>query len=132
MAASRVNLEQLQPWLYPWMLYALDYMQLVSGGRYDAKGRITGGVRPTVTSGYRSVERQAELYADRANNPYPVNRPGDSAHNYGLAFDSSFAPKEKAKWMPTWIAVRQSVGFRVPENDPVHAEYPYWRQLVGR
>lgn len=120
------GIASLQPWLQPYAYYAVDWMRLSSGGRYDVKGNITGGVVPTITSGTRSLAKQAELYANRAKNPYPVNKPGDSAHNFGLGFDSD-VPDE---WMPLWIEIRRLVGFRVPENDEVHAEVPNWRSLV--
>lgn len=54
---------------------------------------------------------------------YPANQPGDSAHNYGLAWDSWVPPEH----MQTWKQIREMVGFRVPENDLVHAELPNWR-----
>lgn len=123
---AAASLNGLQPWLRPYADYAIQLMRLHSGGTVDARGRVTGGVVPTITSGYRSVSKQQELYENRANNPYPVNRPGDSAHNYGLAFDSDVPDR----WMPLWIAVRRAVGFTVPSNDEVHAEYPNWRSLV--
>ena len=58
--------------------------------------------------------------------------PGDSAHQYGLAFDSSFAADVKPQLMPLWVQVRRAVGFRVPDNDEVHAEVNGWREIVGR
>ena len=128
MAADVTN---LHPAVRYWMEYALDWFQLLSGGRYVG-GRIVGGTRPTVTSGFRSAGKQAELYASRDRNPYPVNRPGDSAHQYGLAFDSSFAADVKPQLMPLWVQVRRAVGFRVPDNDEVHAEVNGWREIVGR
>lgn len=127
-SASITLLSGLQPWLRPYAEYAVQVMQLNSGGVVDARGRIQGGITPTITSGYRSIEKQKELYANRASNPYPVNRPGDSAHNFGLAFDSDVPDQ----WMPLWIAVRRYVGFTVPANDEVHAEYPNWRSLLTK
>lgn len=108
------RLDQLQPWLLPYWQYAVDWFTWLTG------------VRPTVTSTYRSYDEQRALYSNRATNPYPVNRPGDSAHNYGLAIDSDVPDQ----LMPTWIAVRRAVGFRVPDNDVIHAEVPNWRDLV--
>lgn len=116
----------MQPWLAPHAQLALDIHRLVTGGYVDVRGRIQGGTLPVVTSTYRSAEQQGELYAKRDTNPYPVNRPGDSAHQYGLAFDSDVPDAQQ----PLWRAVRQFVGFRVPDNDEVHAELPNWRALV--
>ena len=47
------------------------------------------GERWTVTSGLRTDAEQAELWANRANNPYPVARPGTSIHRTGLGADVS-------------------------------------------
>lgn len=41
----------------------------------------------TVTSTYRSKTEQRRLYANRANNRFPVAPPGRSYHEYGRAFD---------------------------------------------
>lgn len=119
-------LNGLQPWLRPYAQYAVDWFRILTGGHQDARGRVVGGIEPTITSGYRSEAKQAELYKNRHTNPYPVNRPGDSAHNYRLAFDSDVPDA----YMPLWIAVRRAVGFTVPDNDEVHAEYPNWRSLL--
>lgn len=127
-----VDIVRLQPFVRDAMNVAIDYFALATGGRWVPGRGVVGGMRPTITSGYRDLEKQAALYAARASNPYPVNRPGDSAHNYGLAFDSSFAAREKPLYMPLWTKIREAVGFRVPPNDLVHAEYPWWRQLVGQ
>ena len=54
---------------------------------------------------------------------FPANAPGDSAHNYGLAWDAWVPPEHRANWK----YIRELVGFRVPENDFVHAELPDWR-----
>ena len=57
---------------------------------------------------------------------FPANRPGDSAHNYGMAWDS-WVPEAYRSW---WTYVRELAGFRVPGNDWVHAEYPDWRNYL--
>lgn len=92
----------------------------------------------TVTSGYRSWEDQARLrrnyegclaegaFGRRPDCKFPANRPGDSAHNYGLAWDSS-VPREYQPW---WTYVRELAGFEVLPNDVVHAQVPSWRQYV--
>jgi hypothetical protein len=99
----------------------------------------------TVTSVRRTIEQQAKLRAnyelclardvfpsEKSFTPgmscrYPANRPGDSAHNYGLAWDS---------WVPDgywelWNAIREYCGFRLDPNDRIHAEVPGWREVVG-
>jgi hypothetical protein len=92
----------------------------------------------TVTSTYRSWAEQRALRArweeclrtGRAGQPgpcqYPANQPGDSAHNWGLAWDST-VPPEYQSW---WNAVRRAAGFEVLDNDQIHAQVPQWRQYV--
>lgn len=102
------------------------------------------GLKPQVTSVYRGMALQARLRAnwercvDRGLYPspaqlqfgmscaYPANRPGDSGHNYGLAWDS-WVPEEQ---MPTWVAIREWIGWRVPAHDRIHSELPEWRQYT--
>jgi hypothetical protein len=94
----------------------------------DAFERIMGApVR--FTSGLRSREQQSRLRADylAGRSPYPANEPGDSAHEYGLAFDS--VVPDPLWW--AWTLIRTWVGFSVPSNDRVHAEVPSWRRYVG-
>jgi len=97
------------------------------------------GVPITITSGYRSFSEQTRLRknwescvaAKRVGTfgcRFPANRPGDSAHNFGLAFDSSVSPE----LMPWWIAIRKWAGFNVPTNDIIHAEVPSWRNFVDQ
>lgn len=96
------------------------------------------GVRAEVSSGFRSLAEQGRLrrrfegcvrrgvFPSRGCR-FPANRPGDSAHNFGLAFDSTIEPRQQANWN----LLRRLVGFRVPPNDLVHAEVPGWRQLLA-
>jgi len=97
------------------------------------------GVPVSVNSGYRSFAEQTKLRrtfegcvaANKFPGPgcrFPANRPGDSAHNFGLAFDSNVSPV----LMPWWTAIRNWAGFRVPSNDIIHAEVPNWRNFVDQ
>jgi D-alanyl-D-alanine carboxypeptidase len=97
------------------------------------------GLTITVTSVNRDFQTQARLRrqyeaclarGERVwpGNPdprcrYPANRPGDSAHEQGLAFDSSAPPAQ----MDRWIEIRRAAGWIVPAADPIHAEVPNWR-----
>lgn len=87
------------------------------------------GFTPTVTSGYRTWEAQKRLRArwERGESQFPANRPGDSAHNYGLAWDSVVKPEDR----PFWEQIRRYAGFDVPANDWIHGEVPSWRQYVS-
>lgn len=64
---------------------------------------------------------------------YPANRPGDSAHNFGLAWDS-WVPdgpwREGWSNWDAWTYLRQWAGFTVPVHDRVHAEVPEWRLVA--
>lgn len=86
------------------------------------------GLHPVVTSTLRTWEEQTQLYNDyvAGRSTWPANRPGDSAHQYGLAFDS-WVPEE---WWPAWTWLRQYAGFEVLPNDHIHGQYPNWRQYV--
>jgi len=90
------------------------------------------GINPIVTSTFRSWAEQRTLRAkwEAGLSKWPANRPGDSAHNFGWAFDTYVPDKD----LEGWKAIRQYVGFRVPGNDVIHAEVPDWRQYrpVGR
>jgi hypothetical protein len=71
-----------------------------------------------ITSGYRSRVEQQWLYDHRATNPYPVARPGFSAHELGLAIDVPPA------FVPTLLPVAAEAGLchPYPVADPVHFE----------
>lgn len=92
------------------------------------------GIRPYVTSGYRSWTEQAQLRQKylSGQSRFPANAPGDSAHQYGLAFDSALPNDIRNlpgadEW---WAAVREAYGFKTYANDGPHAEVPGWRQFV--
>lgn len=65
---------------------------------------------------------------------YPANKPGDSAHNFGLAWDS-WVPdgqwREGYSFWDAWIYLRRWAGFTVPDHDRIHAEVPSWRNFAG-
>jgi hypothetical protein len=76
------------------------------------------GVPVPITSGSRSAAAQRALWAARAINPYPVARPGTSAHERGRAVD---VPRSFAERL---AAVGPVVGLcrPLPRTDPVHFE----------
>jgi len=87
------------------------------------------GISPTVTSVKRTWEEQQELYTAyvQGHSRYPAAKPGESAHQYGFAWDSWVRPDQ----MPMWTAIRRYVGFIVPAGDEVHGELPQWRSFLG-
>lgn len=88
------------------------------------------GVPVTVTSGFRSWEDQKKLREryEAGQSAFPANRPGDSAHNFGLAWDST-VPSAYQAW---WTEVRRMAGFEVLPNDVIHAQVSNWRAIVRR
>jgi len=86
------------------------------------------GIPTTVTSTLRSRQEQQRLRDRylRGQSRFPANAPGDSAHEFGLAWDSVVASEDQENWN----IIRRWAGFRVPDNDLVHAEVPGWRQFV--
>lgn len=96
------------------------------------------GVTVTVVSGRRSRAEQTRLWRNyqaclasgdfgrTRDCQYPANPPGDSAHEFGLAWDSVVEPHV----MPWWVQVRRAAGFHVITGDLPHAEVPNWRAYV--
>jgi D-alanyl-D-alanine carboxypeptidase len=87
------------------------------------------GISPEITSVRRYQAEQAALYKKRQAGrwPFPVAVPGTSAHQYGVAWDSRVKPEHQA----LWTAVRRAMGWFVPDNDVIHAEYPGWQQYAS-
>lgn len=72
-----------------------------------------------ITSGYRSREEQAALYANRGGNPYPVARPGFSQHERGMAADVAGS----SRFMDYVHSHAAEYGLNFPHaNDPVHVQ----------
>lgn len=114
----------------------------------DAAMRMAGeyGLSPIVTSVLRTMDKQRLLrdnyerclaagvqgtdvsFGPGLSCKWPANRPGDSAHNYGVAFDSWVPPEQ----MELWVAIRRHIGWHVPDNDVIHAELPNWRSYFQR
>lgn len=88
---------------------------LALGQQYDPHLRLT--------SGYRSIEKQAQLYQRylRGEHSYPVARPGTSKHNYGRAFDLHGGNDEVLNWLGrVWESWGGVWGGRF--RDPIHFE----------
>jgi hypothetical protein len=102
------------------------------------------GLLVTITSTLRTWAEQTKLRTQfescvakgeeiEPGNPnpacrYPANEPGDSAHNFGLAWDS-WVPAQQ-QW--AWNYLRRQAGFHVPGHDQIHAEVPDWRRYAGQ
>lgn len=86
------------------------------------------GIPVRITSTFRTLTDQLELRRRwlAGQSRFPANAPGDSAHNFGLAWDSVVSAQDQ----DLWNRIRQHVGFRVPGGDLIHAEVPGWRRFV--
>src|SRR4051812_19633208 len=80
------------------------------------------GIKFNVTSAFRSPEKQAALYANRASNPYPVAPPGSSTHEKGLAADIALTD-EGQRDKATQILTSHGWNWRLGAKDRVHYEY---------
>ena len=83
---------------------------------YDAAQK--DGVPVQITSAFRDRAKQAELYANRASNPYPVAPPGSSNHEQGISFDVTGNLSAFDKYAARFGFVRP-----FPDKDEVHYTY---------
>lgn len=99
------SLALLDPEFRPWAQYLVDVAKYY-------------GLKPRVTSTYRSLREQARLYDRylRGQSQFPAALPGHSMHNYGLALD---LVSEDNAWLgQLW----NSWGGRWNTGDSVHFE----------
>jgi len=104
-------------------------------GYYRIPVTVTSAARPWAQQAALRAQYEACLARGEKISPanpdarcrYPANEPGDSAHNYGLAWDS-VVPEE---WWAAWTFLRRAAGFAVPDGDRVHAEVPSWRGYLA-
>jgi hypothetical protein len=78
------------------------------------------GERWTVTSGLRTDAEQAELWANRASNPYPVARPGTSIHRTGLGADVTIGGRPIQDVIPA--ETLRAAGLEPLVGDAVHVQ----------
>ena len=83
-----------------------------------SRAEVPLGAPVPVTSGYRSPAAQRALWAARAANPYPVARPGTSAHEQGRAVDVPRAMAERLALVGPGAGLCRPL----PSTDPVHFE----------
>lgn len=100
-----------------------------------------------ITQGFRSNDIQAALYAKGRTLPGPIvtnAKPGQSPHNYGLAFDVCFkvgpafpnpsTQSGKAKWAKLGADIKAcglawGGDFKSLKDYP-HAEWPTWKAIA--
>lgn len=103
---------------------------LVSALHALAALALTNGISFRIESGWRSTERQAQLYANRASNPYPVAPPGSSLHEYGAAVDLRITGQHGYSSAAAALAflggmLAPRVGLRWDASDAVHFALPW-------
>lgn len=91
------------------------------------------GITGTVTSGVRSSEKQAQLYADYVSGKSSIIAapPGRSAHEYGLALDFVVDAGKNSDLQRQVMQWFQSMGGELVTGDPVHVQYPGFRGWLG-
>jgi LAS superfamily LD-carboxypeptidase LdcB len=78
---------------------------------------------PVISSGFRSREKQEQLYANKGNNPYPVAKPGTSKHEHGLAIDVGFTGAHTDQDYANFAAIMNKNGVNwLGARDKVHFE----------
>lgn len=80
------------------------------------------GERWTVTSGLRTDAEQARLWANRANNPFPVARPGTSVHRDGRGADVLIGGRPIQDVIPA--EQLRAAGIEPLAGDAVHVQLP--------
>jgi peptidoglycan L-alanyl-D-glutamate endopeptidase CwlK len=99
-----------------------------------------------VTCTLRTIQDQAVLFAQGRTTPGPIvtnAKPGQSAHNYGLALDVVPLIHGKPDWSgtsPVWVSLAnlgQARGLQwlgAPDSsfkEQAHFQHPDWRTLAG-
>lgn len=133
-----IQLAGLQPQVRERAELALDWAQYLKVGPVTVTSTTrTWAEQTKLRQRYDACIAAGEPITPSNPNPgcrYPANQPGDSAHNFGLAWDS-WVPD--GQWQPgwshwdAWIYLRRWAGFHVPDSDRVHAEVPSWRDHAG-
>lgn len=107
------KLDQLKPWLAPYVRSMIAYL-----GNYGVGGK--------VYDVYRSCAEQDRRFALGDTKA----RCGESAHQYGLAFDFVVAEGEQSQRQRDVQAFWRQLGFTTIDWDPAHVEYPNWRRFI--
>ncbi len=117
--------------LHPQVREAAEWA-LAWARHYDVPVTVTSTLRPwaqqqRLRERFEKCVREGRFPTPGTECAFPANRPGDSAHQFGLAWDS-VVPSWAQSW---WDEVRRLAGFHVLPNDRIHAEVPQWRSYVG-
>src|SRR5690606_34917855 len=95
------------------------------------------GLNLRITEGFRSFERQNQLYAQGRTAPgqqVTNARGGDSYHNYGLAIDVVQIQGGQANWNGPWGRIGEigkAVGFEWGGDWRGFKDYPHFQMTLG-
>jgi len=91
------------------------------------------GYSGTVTSGKRSRAEQSRLYQNyiTGRSTLPAAPPGRSAHEYGLALDFVVDQGKNSPQQAKAMDLLRGWGGELVSGDPVHVQYPGFRQALG-
>lgn len=95
------------------------------------------GIKLRITSGYRSIEAQDELFAQGRTKPgkkITNAKGGSSYHNYGLAIDVVELKEGKALWYNDWFKIGEigkSVGFEWGGEFNRFKDLPHFQKTFG-
>ena len=91
------------------------------------------GIEGTVTSGVRSTEKQQQLYEAYITGRSSIIAapPGRSSHEYGLAIDFVVSAGKDSQLQKQVMAAFEYWGGELVAGDPVHVQYPGYRQFLG-
>ena len=113
--SGRWKVTQLQPWLAPYVTRVLEALEAV-------------GIGGTIYDVYRSPAEQERRFAAGDSRAHG----GQSAHQYGLAFDFVVTEGEGSARQREVQALWAALGFTTISWDPAHVEFPNWKQFAGK
>ena len=105
--------------------------ELVPAARDLVRAAGAAGLQPRVTSTIRSHSEQKRLY-DRylaGQSEYPAAPPGQSAHEYGWAFDMIVTPMDSLSDVGAYWEQEGGV-WGGHYGDPIHFEYPGFKDAL--
>ena len=99
---------------------------------------LSQGIKLRITSGYRSIQEQDDLYAQGRTKPGNIVtylKGGYSNHNYGLAIDVVPIKNGKADWnSPNWNKIGKigkDVGFKWGGDWTSFKDKPHFEMMFG-
>lgn len=89
------------------------------------------GFNIEITEGFRTLKRQAELYAQGRTKPGAIVTnagPGQSLHNYGVAFDVVFIINGKRSYKGSWEQIGAiAAEFGLEHGDRGYVDLPHFQ-----